>query len=345
MRGVFVGDLHLEKMESLFPEHVTSPLKVLDSIQQYCMDNQITRVFQGGDICDNPYPRQSTINAFIKQITKYPKLQHYIILGNHDFSSTEANSLETAELFSKLTKVDNLHIFFKPTVGKIDGVPCYFCPYPFVKRTKRSYLCFGHFELKGAKSDYGIKLRKGVDPHDLGDKNFWMLGHLHSMQTMSRALYVGSILQNTFGESETKYFADFEAEVSGSRVKVDYQLQRIDQPYLLKTVTIACPEDLKGCDEDNTWYRIFINSSVSLPDNWLLDHPRVLKPSSYTTDSERKQLAENKLDIMFKAARKTSPTYGLKTFMASRGMEDQGDRAVDIVNAAIAKLRERRAKS
>lgn len=319
-RFAAVGDLHLEKLETIFEEHVQQILDMLDRVQRYCMDNGISTIIQLGDVCDTAYPRQSTINRLIKQIRKYPKIMHYFILGNHDYSSTEENSLETTQLLSDLKAVPNLKVYSKPDKVKIDGVDCWMAPYPYraAPKNNRPMLCFGHFEIKGSKRDNGQTIKDGIPRESLGTRNFWVLGHLHLYQPGDRAVFGGTLLQYNFGEPLPKGFLDVTAKMKNGKLSVKYSFIKVKPVYELRNVRIECDKDLaKVTDEPGVFFKLQVKNDFRLPPSFLLNHPQIVKaPQYYKDDAEAKSLEVDELVLDVGPYTKSErATLGLKSFL------------------------------
>ena len=247
-RFLFVGDIHYEGIESYFPNnHLSLISSTLKQIWQYARENGVENVVIGGDIFENPFPKDESKKAFLKTLDK--RLNYYIILGNHDYANPQENSLNLCKYFIEdLGLMDNVKFFIQPETIEIDGVPFDMLPFPFTKPlTKENSICIGHFQVKGYLGDNGRKFNDGPV---LDDKHIWLLGHLHRQQDR---LYPGSVVQTKFGEPVNKYF--FDCKSNGKELKL--KKVSIDTPFKLIDLVVQKLEDLDYLKPENC-YRLYV---------------------------------------------------------------------------------------
>ena len=251
-RFLFVGDIHFEGIESYFPEnHVELITSTLKQIWQYAREHGVVNVIIGGDVFDNPYPKDETKKAFLKCLDK--NLQYYIILGNHDFANSGENSLNLCKYFIEdLGLMDNVKFFTEPKTIEISGVNFDMLPFPRKQPlSKENSICIGHFQVKGYLGDNGRKFTEGPE---IDNKHIWLLGHLHRQQ---ENLYPGSVVQTKFGEPVNKYF--FDCKSDGKTLKI--RKISIDTPFKLLDIVVQKMEDLDNLQKDNC-YRLYVASHL-----------------------------------------------------------------------------------
>lgn len=323
--GVMVGDLHLEKATAFLPstwDALEPTFTALDNVVEYMRAHGLNHLIFGGDVCDNPFPSQRTMIRFIQWCAKYPWIDIDVILGNHDYSSTENNSLEMTEFLSKLGMLKNLRLHTTAmSIIKFDGVPFCFMPHPhtIAPRTKYPKVNVAHFEFTGAKRDNGHLIKDG---HTLpNNQDYWLFGHLHRMQEFSNAFVVGTLDQKNYGEPLPKGFLHFKFKTSKEKLTVRNKWIEVDPPYKLINIKVTCPEDLDAIEnKPNHFYRLLIKKGVEVPAS-VINHPQVMKHEGWRNKEELVQLQEEKLNLQEDNQSRTfSPTHRLKEHLIKEGL-------------------------
>ena len=96
MRAIFVGDLHLDKLQKLFPDnHLELQFNEIEKVCTYAIKNGYDRIIFLGDIGEHERLSYDALCAFIDFLGKWEKHLHIdVILGNHDFAETGIHSLQ-----------------------------------------------------------------------------------------------------------------------------------------------------------------------------------------------------------------------------------------------------------
>ncbi len=326
-----LGDLHLEGLHSLFGEKgLDYQFQALKDGLDYALKNGIESVIILGDIFETPYPQQSTLSRLALFLGEYSKLQIRIILGNHDFSSTEANSLEVFSAFSRLQALANVNFFLKPTEQEIDGIPIFYLSWPHTIPPPAKYprIVIAHLEVNGALRDNGMLIKT---KQLVGKKDFWIIGHLHQYQTIgNNVVYPGMLFQKTFGESLPKGFLHVHAQLRGQHLTVDPIFIPYDPPFHLENIKIKSAQDLdKIPQRGKTWYKLVFSRQVSVESQWLTKHPQVLRIAGDTPSSPENPTAQS-LEIDVK--------YGLDSYLKNLGFtKKQIKLANEMVNSWLGK--------
>jgi DNA repair exonuclease SbcCD nuclease subunit len=309
LSGLCLGDLHFEKFKFCsYEKSVSFTLASIENAQRTAIENNITNIFQMGDIFDNPFPKQKTLELFISQILKYPKLKWWFILGNHDISDNETHSLKLLEYIQSIGGVLNMKIQSAPSIEKIDGVDCFFAPFPVCDRPEhdRQLLCFGHFSVNGFVNESGRKIKNHINPKEL-KRDFWFLGHEHKYQAKDNIVFVGTPHQMNFGEKLPKGVVIFHASYSNTNLEVDYTFIKLKPKIKFKTLIVNSKSDLKKIKK-RIYYRVFDNSKDTTS-GWSKDYPNVIQ---YKVNKENavQELKVRKLII--------DPLKHLKTFLKTQ---------------------------
>ncbi len=297
MDAVLIGDLHLDKMSSIFGDAANrlimgEVVRVID----YAIDHEIPNVIFLGDIAHKSrlsYSGQIALHDALAYACNQ-QLRVHVILGNHDHDEDSVHSLE---LLSKYGPAlwGNLTIHKgASTPIEVDGVDCLFLSWPECSPVQhtRGYLAFGHFEVRGSTADNGRQIKEGVD----FDEDIPLFcGHLHTPHAVGNTHYVGTLYPTSFGESPQKSFTVIRAGYQGRRLKV--RSQRVDHEAAIQLRTIVVERtrqlgtlvDTSGAPyrADTLWkYRIVLKEGVEVPDNFLAEHPNIIKVKGYSAPSE-----------------------------------------------------------
>lgn len=319
---VAVGDIHLNGLNFL-EDYVENPddmiYKALDDAVTYAKDNGITVLIILGDIFDNPNPSQESQKRFLNYL-KSIDLTVYAISGNHDVTSEGEHSLVMSEFFTEELK-GKVHIFTKPTLVKIAGVPVSFLPWPHTEPlTKKPGLNIAHVTLSKAKSDLGRQL-EGVRIKR-NENQFWIIGDLHTYQVYSsRVVYQGMMYQGSFGEMGPKGFGDFTVFVDDAGIRVEQEFIINKPPFELVKLKIDEASDfdkIQAYDKNNlVLYKLALGPDVVVPANLRQTYPNIL-------DIDYGKNAVKKIDgktISFKGVK--NPLEGLKEYLMKDGLSEK----------------------
>lgn len=133
------------------------------------------------------------------------KLQHIILIGNHDWFNLECqdHSLKSLAALKNVTIID--------TVRQHPTLPFVFFPYIHDKAKLKEILlqysgkeliAFGHFEVSGFDFGNGHLCEDGIVTHAdfMGFKRV-ISGHFHKLQQTGNFTYLGTPFSHSFGEA------------------------------------------------------------------------------------------------------------------------------------------------
>ena len=270
MPTLFIGDLHIDKLNHRLPNFTNLVIKTLSDTIDIGLKRGIDRVILCGDIYDGPFPRQSTQVKFLSCLAK-KDVQFDILLGNHDSSNTNEHSLETAKWVGK-QRLSNIRVITKPTTVKTEeGDDLWLLPHPYVEDLPKKYLLgVGHFAVNGARSDNGFKVRSKHCP-----KGRWILGDFHEPQggrvNSCKYTYVGSLSQLGILEKPNKRVLLLEdGELSSLKVPLSYTLKRAEVHTL---------DDLPDVSDRTVYWQIKYASNFKFPAGWLFENTNIIQTS------------------------------------------------------------------
>jgi len=191
----FIGDPHitpksLDKGEVLF--------NTVENLGRHC-------VWLGDLLDTKEVIRGKCLNAFYDYFSR-SKLQHIIIVGNHDWFNLECkdHSLKALAALPNVTIID--------TVRSHPTLPFVFFPYIHDKAKLKEELnaienpqdkiIVGHFEVSGFDFGNGHLCEDGIITHD-DFKQFKRVisGHFHKLQQTGNFTYLGTPFSHSFGEA------------------------------------------------------------------------------------------------------------------------------------------------
>jgi DNA repair exonuclease SbcCD nuclease subunit len=338
MRGVFIGDLHKDRLKKLFGEKSNAlQIEEIRKPLEYALEKGIRTVIFGGDVCEREVMSYDAHLRLIELIVEYGhkrKLDIHIILGNHDFAEDGTHSLLILELMAKLGLL-KCHIYTKPKQVALEEIPFTFLPFPHKKMaSKVATVNIGHFEVKGSMRDNGSRSKS--DHVIKRDQNLWLLGHLHtSQQPFPNVYFSGTLYQLNFGESLPKGWVDFSVKHTKSGKLVHgVDLIRNDPAFKLFSLNIETARDLRKIKPNPLYqYSLFVHEGVELPENVRIEYPNIAQLSGYKTKRELEALQQNTmLPIDQQTLKEVSIFYGLKENLRKQGAtSDQVARAMKLV--------------
>lgn len=287
-RCVFITDWHFNKLGRFFADHLKRQKKAIRKGFLYALENGIKNVIVGGDISEDPVLDGPALTALFEILAEFDgKLNIYIILGNHDFAHVEENSLQPLIVLCRTKNFKTIRVYDKPTHVVIDGVDFNMLPYPFVAKDKvykGVSVNVAHLEWVGAMRDNGkSKITEGYTVNVKGktenEKDFWLIGHLHTKQYLPvcRVLYSGTQFQTNFGENADKSFVDVTFQKKGKELKVDWQFIDADPGFVLENLKIETTADLAKVEKSRSHlYKLWTAPGVKVPKNFLIEYPNVI---------------------------------------------------------------------
>lgn len=158
-----------------------------------------------GDLLDTKEVIHGKCQNLFFDYLKSSKLQHIILVGNHDWFNLQCldHSLKTLSSLPNVTIIDEVRSHPK--------LPFIFFPYVHDKaklkelikaNANKDLICFGHFEVSGFDFGNGHLCEDGVITHDdfQGFKTV-ISGHFHKLQQTGNFTYLGTPFSHSFGEA------------------------------------------------------------------------------------------------------------------------------------------------
>jgi len=319
--AIAVGDLHLEKLFKWFdPELALAyTFSALEAAYKYAVENSVQFVILLGDIFDTATPEQRTVDRFNQFLATHNKVTWLIIRGNHDIHDTHTSSLIILKGIDRLNLMPHVRVFLSPELLDLDGIKFLMMPYPYrkidkwLKPDEFAVVC-PHLEFRGAQTDNGFiskdgaKLPKGCQ--------IWVSGHLHTKQVVGeRLFYPGTMLQLNMVEKPEKFFLHM--TIDGEKFTPKFVPYKT--PFQLFNLVIATEADLERVDARNPKhrYRLVVKNGVKVPLK-VRNSPYVVM-HGYQNREEKKSVIKGMLHLSKQEHKQFDVTYGLKTFLKSKG--------------------------
>jgi len=329
---ICIGDVHGDKLKNLFPSnHLDLQFAEIEKAIEYGRRHGETDVVFLGDLSESIRLSQEAECRFIKLFCSLDsKINVHVILGNHDFAENGNHALlpffemQRAKLFKRT------RFYEKPEVVEIDGILHNFSPYPYKEAVKHA-INYGHFEVSGSIRDNGTKIKKA---HDIGDKDTWILGHLHTPHDVGKAHYTGTLYQLNFGETLPKYFSIVNGHIRKSRLKVDIERIRVKPAFKLINLEIYKEKDLKKIEPNALYkYRLLINAGFDTDIDIMEKYSNVVKIEGFQSKKELQALIEESfLEITEQSLELPSMKEELENFLKTqkKATDRQLKRALEI---------------
>lgn len=211
MKICILGDTHFGMRGDSLEFHNYYKKFYNDIFFPYLLNNNITTVFQMGDLFD----RRKFINfnsLYLARKYFFDKLKEhnitfYSILGNHDVSFKNTLEVNSSKLL--LNGYPNITVFDDFTTLDFDGVPVDVVPWLCLENEEaifqkignsKSQLCFGHFEIDGFEMDRGNVCYGGIDKNKLKRYDMVLTGHFHHKSDDGHIYYVGTPGEMTWAD-------------------------------------------------------------------------------------------------------------------------------------------------
>jgi DNA repair exonuclease SbcCD nuclease subunit len=238
-----------------------------------------------GDFLDTKEVIRGKCLNFLYKKLKESKLQHYIIVGNHDYFNLECEDHSLA----LLKELDNVVIVDEPVFiedNKISMIP-YIHDMAKLKATiKKCYsnsTLFAHLELKGFDFGNGHMCDSGLTERSFATFRRTISGHFHKYQIKRNLMYLGTPFSHSFGESnQIKYIGIYDLESDS------LDLIETDFP---RHVTLEVNCDIftseQGYEESNDYIRVILNGTQENIDRFdRSSYPETTKFIERPTDNE-----------------------------------------------------------
>jgi hypothetical protein len=298
---VSVGDLHMDGMSAdLGPDANRLQVAELAKVEAWAVRNGVDEVWYLGDIGNKAIMSYDAHELLLTQWSLYPHLTRRIILGNHDWDEDGRHSLRLMKKVIDCGLLPHVIIYETPTREIIGGVPVNFLPYPYpdvdTKFKTAGAVNVGHCEVKGSTRDNGSRSCSKVE---LDDRGFWVMGHLHTPHDVGDwCHYVGTLYQRNFGESLPKSFTHLQARVKDGRLQKKVRRIPHTPAFTLTNLDVQSLADLKKVDNNPLHlFKLFVSAVVKVPEQFLTDHPNVVRHQPYKNKRERDALIEERIAL------------------------------------------------
>ena len=211
MKIVILGDTHFGARGDSLDFHKHFEKFYNEVFFPYLKDNDITTVFQMGDLFD----RRKFINfnslylarKYFFNNLKEHNIQLHTLIGNHDVAFK--NTLEVNSPSLVVNDYDNIVVYEDFATVEFDGIPIDVVPWlcddneqQIFKKIKssKSEICFGHFEIAGFEMDKGNVCDIGIDKKELKKYDVVLSGHFHHKSSDGNITYVGTPYEMTWAD-------------------------------------------------------------------------------------------------------------------------------------------------
>lgn len=223
MRFIVLGDTHWGCRNDLplFYKHFEV---FYDSLIEYAVSNQITDIFQLGDLFDRRkfinFRTLSESKRILFDRLKDHGIRLHVLVGNHDIHMRESLEINSPSLVLK--EYDNIIVYSHPQSIQVDNTAIDIIPWicednndevhKFIKDSK-SDLCFGHFEI-ATFAMYRTDHEEDGLPVSMFEKYERVCsGHYHTRSSRHNITYVGTPYEMTWQDyNDPKGFHVFDTQ-------------------------------------------------------------------------------------------------------------------------------------
>ena len=279
---LIVGDLHLKK-DNL--DKSSNLFKIIE-------EKNLPVIWLGDQLDTKEIVRSTCLNLLYRYL-KRSKLQHIMLVGNHDWHNLECED----HSLKPLESLNNVVIVDKPT--QINGM--YFLPYyhdlnKFDKAVKagKSKILFIHQGLNGFDFGNGYIEENGYELDNIKNRYELIIsGHFHKPQISKKFSYLGTPFSHNFGESNQDKFLGV---LNVDELKLD--LVKLDFPkHITKEVNVSMyKEFIRHISAKDHW-RIFLCGTekelLSVDKTDFPAHVRIIEKETDTKDSKEALVKES----------------------------------------------------
>lgn len=265
------SDLHINSHKQQH-QRLLDCLKVLEWVFNTARKNKIKDVVFLGDLFQDRQKLQTfAYHSTYQIISKYPDLNIYLLLGNHDlwfFEKTDVSSIYP------LGGLAHVEVIGKPCTKNIAGLDIDFLPFthnPIESiennfKKKSPVLC-AHIAVDGAtlnfhhrtKSEVSIEFENDMVAVGLNIFDGWkrvFLGHYHGAQKLNDVVeYIGSTLQLNFNEAfQEKHVCILDTD--------DFTTEYVENTFSPKHI-ITTPDQVNEYQLENNFIRIDVEELQS----------------------------------------------------------------------------------
>lgn len=292
-----IGDPHckpsnLDKIEVLF-----------DMVE----DLGNTSVWLGDMLDTKELVRSSCLNTLYRKLSE-SKLEHYILVGNHDWFNLECKDHSLVPL----RELINVHIVQSPVVTELGLMVPYIHDHNEFKKVMKSHVgktnvAFVHQGFSGFDYGNGFIAENESDISYIKGYDLVISGHFHKYQKGGNLIYLGTPFSHSFGESnQTKYVGSLNLDT--------LKLTKYETPFPKHlTVEVDCDKTANLVEDKDNYVRIILNGSQESIDrfdktNHLNNTKFIEKPSSFLNDMIVDETESN--EVKFK---KWAEAQGIET--------------------------------
>ena len=230
MKFVHIADMHFDspftslgRIEGLSDIRRLEQRKIFKKIIEYIQENNIECLFISGDLYENNYVKQSTIEYINNLFKTIPNTKIFIAPGNHD--PYLINSY-----YMKFNWNNNVHIF-KYDIEKIElddvniygyGFSSFYSERINVNEIKidnqKNNILIMHADLDASKE--AKELYNPVATRDLLRFDYVALGHIHKPKYDNKIVYPGSPI--SFGFDELGAHGFISGEIKNKEIKIEF---------------------------------------------------------------------------------------------------------------------------
>jgi len=219
MKLIITADLHLsapssENIIEGLPEKLHQKMKVLQNIVQFYTKNCMDSLVVAGDVFHNKSVIHAVaMSSFLDFVRNNRDVKFILMSGNHDMSSRTGEGVSSLKAFDMEPNVKTIH---KTMTSKKEGIT--FIPWDPVNMIGDIKKCdtpyaISHLGLNEAALNSGISIISDIGLKDVSKFDKFFLGHYHKPQEIENTIYVGSIIQEDWGErDDEKRFIVFDTE-------------------------------------------------------------------------------------------------------------------------------------
>lgn len=271
MRFVILGDTHWGCRNDLplFYGHFE---EFYDSLISFLLENQITDVFQLGDLFD----RRKYINFKTLKESKrilFDRLRDYgitlhVLVGNHDIHMKESVEINSPSLV--LGEYNNIRVYTKPTMITVHNTTIDIIPWICTENQQEvmsfidsssSDLCFGHFEI-ATFTMYrgGDEVHEGLPLTVFEKYELVCSGHYHTRSTKHNITYVGTPYEMTWQDfNDPKGFHVFDTETR----KLTFH-ENPSKVFVRLDYDEKSPIDLRSLDLRSRFIKVVVTNKTDL---------------------------------------------------------------------------------
>ena len=219
-----------------------------------------------GDLFDTKEVIRGKCLNFILEYFQRSKLQHVVIVGNHDYFNLdcEDHSLEALKLLHNVIVVDE---------PMVDG-NFVFLPYVHdkakLKETIQSYarpdrILVAHLELSSFDFGNGHVCTTGLSIEDVAGFKRVISGHFHKYQEQGNLTYLGTPFSHSFGETnQTKYLGMYDSEKDELKIAETPFPRHITYEFNCDNLNESCEHWIFNTDSpawEKDFYRVILTGS------------------------------------------------------------------------------------